>query len=173
MGRFKTYLGVFTFILGAFIISPKVEAIPAPRLKPTLAVSVKPTKVAQQTVIFKQKRVFAEVIPYPRLGPHRFARKPSKPVIFIDAGHGGRDPGAIGVRGTYEKHITAKNIIIATGATPLIPPFTKAPWTSPQAKRWPTGSGRTSNPVAHHPHEPRQTHHPLPGRRQRSRRQRR
>ena len=29
-------------------------------------------------------------------------------MIFIDAGHGGRDPGAIGVRGTHEKVITTK-----------------------------------------------------------------
>jgi len=29
-----------------------------------------------------------------------------KGVIVIDAGHGGRDPGAIAIDGTYEKHIT-------------------------------------------------------------------
>ena len=33
-------------------------------------------------------------------------RPVSKPVIAIDAGHGGEDPGAIGAGGTYEKHIT-------------------------------------------------------------------
>ena len=33
-------------------------------------------------------------------------RRPSKPVIAIDAGHGGADPGAIGAGGTYEKTIT-------------------------------------------------------------------
>ncbi|MBT6406874.1 MAG: AMIN domain-containing protein [Rhodospirillaceae bacterium] len=33
-------------------------------------------------------------------------RKQEKPVIVIDAGHGGVDPGTIGVSGTYEKHIT-------------------------------------------------------------------
>jgi len=39
----------------------------------------------------------------------RFAPPPLKPrqrVVVIDSGHGGVDPGAIGVSGTYEKHVT-------------------------------------------------------------------
>lgn len=36
----------------------------------------------------------------------RRAKPPQRRVVMIDAGHGGRDPGAIGVRGTLEKEVT-------------------------------------------------------------------
>lgn len=45
------------------------------------------------------------------------SRKPGPPrLVVIDPGHGGRDPGAIGSRGTLEKDITldiAKNVAVA------------------------------------------------------------
>ena len=33
------------------------------------------------------------------------AQKRNLPLVMLDPGHGGKDPGAIGVSGTYEKHI--------------------------------------------------------------------
>jgi N-acetylmuramoyl-L-alanine amidase len=42
-------------------------------------------------------------VPIKRLTP---AKRPQKWVVFIDAGHGGKDPGAIGKAGTHEKIIT-------------------------------------------------------------------
>ncbi len=36
---------------------------------------------------------------------HEKGRTPRRIVVVIDPGHGGEDPGAIGPRGTYEKHV--------------------------------------------------------------------
>lgn len=80
-----------------------------------------PRKIASADKV-PRPRFFENKIPYPRLKPH--LKRPHairKPVIVIDPGHGGRDPGAIGVRGTKEKTITtaaAKELqqqLLATG----------------------------------------------------------
>jgi N-acetylmuramoyl-L-alanine amidase len=47
-----------------------------------------------------------EAKPAPRVGPGDEERVTRYVTVAIDPGHGGEDPGAIGRRGTYEKHVT-------------------------------------------------------------------
>ena len=54
--------------------------------------------VVQKNSEKKQKANIAE--------QSKFVKKGGKPLIVIDAGHGGPDPGAIGIGGKYEKNIT-------------------------------------------------------------------
>ncbi len=51
-------------------------------------------------------RYFKNKTPYPILKPANTQPIKEKPVIVIDPGHGGRDPGAVGQRGTLEKKVT-------------------------------------------------------------------
>jgi N-acetylmuramoyl-L-alanine amidase len=69
----------------AAIVTPPV---PKPRVKPSI--EVKPATGAGETVAS---------VPLPKQRPNRW-------LVFIDAGHGGKDPGAIGRAGTKEKEIT-------------------------------------------------------------------
>lgn len=71
--------------LGSLFLFPaqsRAEDIPTPRLNPAL---------------------LSNKVPTPRLKPVRY-----KPVIVIDAGHGGHDPGAIGPKKTHEEDVTLK-----------------------------------------------------------------
>lgn len=47
-----------------------------------------------------------KVTPTPQQKPESIKKVPDKPLIVIDAGHGGIDPGTIGVRKTKEKNVT-------------------------------------------------------------------
>ena len=75
-------------------------AIPVPKLKPGAEAKATPPVRSLSLREFKGKT------PFPILKPKGAVKIARKPVIVIDPGHGGTDPGAIGAKGTYEKHIT-------------------------------------------------------------------
>ncbi len=79
--------------------STSYAAVPVPQLKPSAESPTVPVRVPGA-------RYFARSVPFPVLKPKVSVKTRRKPVIVIDPGHGGRDPGAVGAKGTHEKIIT-------------------------------------------------------------------
>lgn len=88
--------------------NPRASEPASPARVQVEAPAAKPETAAARADI-SAPRYFKGQTPYPRLKPldRAAVQKPArKPVIVIDPGHGGYDPGAIGAAGTQEKKIT-------------------------------------------------------------------
>jgi N-acetylmuramoyl-L-alanine amidase len=98
---------------------PAPNSAPAPKLKPASAAPI-PASAGADTgedgtseKIAPEQAALTPVPPEPEAAPFGApprrpeARRPrGKRIIVVDPGHGGPDPGTIGTRGTYEKHVT-------------------------------------------------------------------
>ncbi|MBI3503935.1 MAG: N-acetylmuramoyl-L-alanine amidase [Proteobacteria bacterium] len=74
--------------------------LPAPAPQPQLAFAAPPRPVPPTVQAVAPPPSIAN----PRMPPN--ARQAVRPTVVLDAGHGGVDPGTIGVTGTHEKDIT-------------------------------------------------------------------
>ena len=71
-----------------------------------LKITVNAPGIVQTRMVQTKPRYFKRKIPYPILKPAMLFKARTPPIIVIDPGHGGRDPGAVGQGGTYEKSVT-------------------------------------------------------------------
>lgn len=94
---------LISFALAVFVTPAALATVPTPTLKPGVKVSPVIAEIATRPA---GARYFKDATPFPVLKPKASTKVQAKPVIVIDPGHGGRDPGAIGVKGTHEKTIT-------------------------------------------------------------------
>ncbi len=106
-----TYQDGMLVVIVAHLMTPGTgranDGIPVPRLKN----GSKPVSIKNVAAI-KTVTMVDDGIPVPRLKASRRLKKAiipkPKPVIVIDPGHGGHDPGAIGSAKTHEEAVTLK-----------------------------------------------------------------
>lgn len=85
--------------------SPMLSApVPPPLARPVIEVAVT-TPTPPPAPVETEIAAASIRAPAPQ-SPPRSPRSEGKAVVVIDPGHGGVDPGALGVSGIYEKHIT-------------------------------------------------------------------
>lgn len=77
---------------------------PRPAAASPLTTSVTQQSMKRPTTLGAPTGLIAAPTPAPK--PLAAAKEATKPTIIIDAGHGGKDTGAIGVSGVHEKNIT-------------------------------------------------------------------
>jgi N-acetylmuramoyl-L-alanine amidase len=99
--RFNDETSRIVFDLTAPVTLNKISAGPTSEVLLSLTSAGEHSPVTAQPA--NEKGQFS-VIPLPITKPEALGRW-EKPVIVIDAGHGGKDTGAIGRGGSYEKHI--------------------------------------------------------------------
>ena len=82
-----------------------VDGLPIPRMKPGTKDPAPPVQIASTDVLTPAANYIAD-IPVPRVKTGSIVRQYRKPVIVIDPGHGGYDPGAIGSKKVKEEDVT-------------------------------------------------------------------
>ena len=87
------------------ILQKLKPAATSPLKKKTIAKQVTPTSKPASP---SKGKAAATSKPFPSRSPVFTAKHIKDLVVVIDPGHGGKDPGAIGKKGTKEKHITLK-----------------------------------------------------------------
>ncbi|WP_185961471.1 N-acetylmuramoyl-L-alanine amidase [Telmatospirillum sp. J64-1] len=83
-----------------FVLDLENSTEQAMRNTPVPADAGQPTSPAGAQAALAAEAKVAAAVPLPN------PARPAKPVVVIDPGHGGVDPGAIGVSGLYEKDLT-------------------------------------------------------------------
>lgn len=104
--------GKLSIVFNTTALNPKEEQSDEVKSKPSSDIFIdkpKPEK-ASETETEKptdaKTTVYVENIPAPTLKKRSIVRRYRKPVIVIDPGHGGYDPGAIGVKKVKEENVT-------------------------------------------------------------------